>query len=147
MGKQRKKSWSSNGDEDKGDSVFANPFFLEGLLAQKDTPEARRHEKIANALWDQLEGVQLDAEQRRLIWPGAERLDLEQSIQRIQKQYPSIPRGTIADFLLFWLKAGYTPENCSEKQLDELAKLTDQWAKDYERSPRASKKWGRTRHS
>ena len=147
MGKQRKKSWSSNGDEEKGDSVFANPFFLEGLLARNDTPEARRHEKIANALWDQLEGVQLDAKQRMLIWPGAERLDLEQSIQRIQKQCPSTPRDTIADFLLFWLKAGYTPENCSEKQLDELAKLTDRWDKDYERSPRASKKWGRTRHS
>ena len=55
MGKPRKKSWSSNGNEEEEDSLFANKFFFEGLLAQKGTPEARQHEEIANALWDLLE--------------------------------------------------------------------------------------------
>jgi hypothetical protein len=35
--------------------------------------------------------VELDAKQRQLIWPDAERLDLVQSIQRIQKLYPDFP--------------------------------------------------------
>jgi hypothetical protein len=146
MGK-RKKSWSSNGDEEEEGSIFANKFFLEGLLAQKGTPEARQHEAIANALWDVLESVQLDAQQRMLIWPDAERLDLEQSIQRIQQQYPGITRDSVENFLLFWLKAGYAPENCSQNELDELGRLTNQWATDYERLPKPSRKRGRTRHS
>jgi hypothetical protein len=147
MGKRRKKSWSSNGDEEEEGGIFADRFFLEGILAQKGTPEARRHEQIANALWDVLEGVQLDAQHRMLIWPGAERLDLEQSIRRIQQQYPSIARDSVQDFLLFWLKAGYAPENCSQNELDELGRLANQWATDYERLPKTSKKRGRTRHS
>jgi hypothetical protein len=147
MGKQRKKSWSSNGDEEEEDSIFKNQFFLEGLLAHTGTPEARQHEEMANTLWDLMEGVQLDPQQHMLIWPDAERLDLEQSIQRIQKRYPNIAGDRVENFLLFWLRAGYAPENCSQKELDELGRLTNQWAKDYERRPKTSRKRGRTRHS
>ena len=73
MGKPRKKSWSSNGNEEEEDSLFANKFFFEGLLAQKGTPEARQHEEIANALWDLLEDVQLDARHAHLARCGAAR--------------------------------------------------------------------------
>ena len=48
--------------------------------------------EVRDVLWDLLEDVQLDAKQRQLIWPDAERLDLDQSIQRIQKLYPTSPR-------------------------------------------------------
>jgi hypothetical protein len=147
MGKPRKKSWSSNGNEEEEDSLFANKFFFEGLLAQKGTPEARQHEEIANALWDLLEDVQLDARQRTLIWPDAERLDLKQSIQRIQKQCPAIPRDRIEDFMLFWLKVCHDPQNYSQAQLDELNELTGRWVADYERRLKTSKKGARTRHS
>jgi hypothetical protein len=35
-----------------------------------------------------MEGVDLDAAQRRFIWPDGERLDLDQSAAYIHKQYP-----------------------------------------------------------
>ena len=114
---------------------------------QKGTPEARQFEKVANALWDQLEGVHLDAAQRTIIWSDTERLDLEQSIQRVQKQCPGIQRERIEDFLLVWIELGYDPENYSEEQLDELNELTKQWVIDYRRPPKSSKKGGRTRRS
>jgi hypothetical protein len=147
MGKPRKKSWSSYGDEEEEDSLLANQFFLEGILAQKGTPEARQHEEIANVLWDLLKNVQLDAKHPTLVWPDTQQLDLKQSIQRIQKQCPDIPQESIEDFMLFWLKVGYDPGNYSQDQLHELNELIGRWVADYERRLKTSKKGERTRHS
>src|SRR5580658_9853506 len=139
MGKPRKKSWSSNGDEEEGDSIFANNRFLEGLLEWMGSPEGQHHIEISDDLWVLLQDVQVDAKQRLLIWPDAERLTIDQSVQRIQKQHPGSPRESVEDFLLFWLEAGYDPENYSQKQLDEIDKLTERWVKDCKRQPKISK--------
>jgi len=141
MGKPRKKSWSSSGDEEEeGDSIFANNPFLEGLLEWMGSPEGQHHVEISDELWVLLKDVQVDAKQRLLIWPDAEQLTIDQSVQRIQKQHPSFPRESVEDFLLSWLEAGYDPENYSQEQLDELDKLTEQWVKDQERRPKLAKR-------
>jgi hypothetical protein len=103
--------------------------------------------EVRDVLWDLLEDVQLDAKQRQLIWPDAERLDLEQSIQRIQKLYPDLPRDEVEEFVLNWIDMGYDPENYSQAQLDELDSLTERWVADHLRKAKASKKRKRTRHS
>jgi hypothetical protein len=94
-----------------------------------------------------LEDVQLDAKQRQLIWPDTERLDLEQSIQRIHKLYPDLPRDEVEEFVLNWIDMGYDPENYSQAQLDELDRLTERWVADHLPKAKASKKRKRTRHS
>jgi hypothetical protein len=73
--------------------------------------------EVHDVLWDLLKDVQIDAKQRQLIWPDAERLDLEQSIQRIQKLYPDFPRDEVEEFVLNWIDMGYYPENYSQAQL------------------------------
>ena len=103
MGKQRK--------EHPQDSIFANNPFLDGLFDWMDSPEGEQCIAVRDVLWDLLEDVQLDAKQRKLIWPDAEPLDLEQSIQRIQKEYPDFPRDEVEEFLLDWIDMGYDPEN------------------------------------
>jgi len=106
-----------------------------------------------DVLWDLLEDVQVDAKQRQLIWPGAkraarkERLDLDQSVQRIQKLHPAFSRDEVEEFLLDWIDMGYDPENYSQAQLDELDTLTERWVADHLRKAKASKKRKRTRHS
>ena len=84
--------------------------------------------------------MELDAKQRQLIWPDAERLDLVQSIQRIQKLYPDFPGHEIEEVLLNWIDFGYDPENYSQAQLDELDSLTERWVADHLRKAKASKK-------
>ena len=83
MGKQRR--------EQPQDSIFADNPFLDGLFEWMDSPEGQQSIAIRDVLWGLLEHVQLDAKQRKLIWPDAERLDLEQSIRRVQKKYPDFP--------------------------------------------------------
>lgn len=137
MGKQRK--------EHPQDSIFANNPFLDGLFDWMDSPEGQQCIAVRDVLWDLLEDVQLDAKQRTLIWPDAEPLDLEQSIQRIQKEYPDFPRDEVEEFLLDWIDMGYDPENYSQAQLDELDSLTERWVADHLRKKKASKKQKRTR--
>jgi hypothetical protein len=130
------------------DNVFANNPFLEGLLELRDSPEAEQIIEVSDTLWDLLEDVQLDAKKRKFIWPDAERLDLEQSVQRIQKWYSDFPRDQIEEFLIDWIDMGYAPESYSRAQLAELDRLTEQWVADHmRRSSRASKNGKRTRHS
>jgi hypothetical protein len=81
-----------------------------------------------------------------LIWPDAQRLDLEQSIQRVQTKYPDFPRDEVQEFLLNWVDS-YDPENYSQAQLDEFDSLTERWIADLLRMAKAAKKQKRTRHS
>jgi len=139
MGKQRR--------EQPQDSIFANNPFLDGLFDWMDSPEGQQSIEVRDVLWNWLEDVQIDAKQRKLIWPDAERLDLEQSIQRVQKKYPDFPRNEVEEFLLDWIDMGYDPENYSQAQLDELDSLTERWVADHLQKAKASKKHKRTRHS
>ena len=146
MGKPRK-------EQPEAESIFANNPFIEGLFEWMDSPEGQQSIAVRDVLWDLLEGVQVDAKQRQLIWPGAkrtarkERLDLDQSVQRIQKMCPEFPGGEIEEFLLDWIDMGYDPENYSQAQLDELDSLTEPWVADHLQKAKASKKHKRTRHS
>ena len=139
MGKQRR--------EQPQDTIFADNPFLDGLLDWMGSPEGQQCIALRDVLWDLMEHVQPDAKQRKLIWPDAEPLDLEQSIQRIQKEYPEFLRGHIEEFLLNWIDMGYDPQNYSQAQLDQLDSLTERWVADHLRKAKVSKKQKRTRHS
>jgi hypothetical protein len=130
MGKQRR--------EQPQDSIFADNSFLDGLFEWMDSPEGQKSIAVRDVLRSLLEDAQLDAKQRKLIWPDAERLDLEQSIQRVQKKYPDFPRDEVEEFLLDWVDS-YDPENYSQAQLDELDSLTERWVADHLRMAKASK--------
>jgi hypothetical protein len=92
MGKQRR--------EQPQDSIFANNPFLDGLFDWMDSPEGQQSIEVRDVLWNWLEDVQIDAKQRKLIWPDAERLDLEQSIERVLKKYPDFPRNEVEESYL-----------------------------------------------
>ena len=81
-------SWRKENADDLGDNIFANNPFLEDLLEWRDSPEGQQFSQLADALCDLMEGVYLDAAQRRFIWPDRTRLDLDRSVAHIQKQYP-----------------------------------------------------------
>src|ERR1035437_5997710 len=61
MGKQRR--------EQPQDSIFADNPFLDGLFEWMDSPEGQKSIEVRDVLWNLLEHAQLDAKQRKLIWP------------------------------------------------------------------------------
>ena len=124
MGKPRK-------EHSEEESIFANNPFIEGLFEWMDSPEGEKHLEIYDIISKLLEDVHLDARERKVIWPDAERLDIEQSVQRIQKRYRDFPRGEIEEFMIDWIDMGYEPENYSPAQFDELDRLTERWVADH----------------
>jgi len=148
MGKPRKKSWSSNGDDDEvGSSIFVNNPLLEALAEYVNSPEGELQSEVDNILWDILEDVHVDAGKRLLLWPDAEQLTLEQSVACLAKQFPDYPRDLIEDSLIGWLEQGYEPKNYTKAQMKELDRQTEQWVADHQRTSLSSKKDKKTPHS
>ena len=129
------------------ESIFANNPFIESFFEWMDSPEGEKHLEIYDVLSKLLEDVHLDARERKVIWPDAERLDIEQSVQRIQKLYRNFPRDEIEEFMIDWIDMVYEPENYSPQQFNELDRLTERWIADHLRKAKTSKKRTRTRHS
>ena len=140
-------SWRKENADDLEDSIFANNPFLEDLLEWRDSPEGQQFSELADALCDLMEGVHLDAAQRRFIWPDRTRLDLDRSVAHIQKQYPDFRRDSIEEYLIDWIDVDYAPDHCSQAQLYELDTLTARWISDHARRAKTSKKKRKTRHS
>jgi hypothetical protein len=138
MGKKKpKQNWSSyGGDQDQGDNIFVNNPFLEGLFDYMNSPEAELQSEVDDIIWTLLEDVHVDGQKRLLLWPDAEQLTLDQSVDRLRKLYPDYPRELIEDSLLGWLEMGYAPKDITPEQMDVLDKQTAQWVKDQLSKPK-----------
>lgn len=122
-----------------------NPF-IDDFLDWMGSPEGQISIEVAETLREPMDSVQLDARRRELIWPEAQRLSFDQSIEHILNQYPDIPPQRIKSFLISWL-GNYAPEDYSRDQLDELDELTEPWISELERQPEPAQKRMRTRDS
>jgi hypothetical protein len=122
-----------------------NPF-LEGFADWMGSPEGQSAIEVSDVLWELVEDLQLDARQRKIIWPNGKALSIDQSVEHMHKLYPKFPSQSIVEFLISWIEQ-YAPESFSEKQLDELDRLTEEWIDEYERRVTAPAKRPRTRHS
>jgi hypothetical protein len=94
-----------------------------------DSPEGELWFEISDTLEVLLKVVGLDAKERKFLWPDG-RLDLDQSVRRINQQYPDFPEQKIKEFLIHWIQALYVPEGYSESQMNKFERLTAQWAED-----------------
>jgi len=114
-------------------TIFDDNPFLDGFFEWMDSPEGERATEVLDTLLDLMEDVQVDPKQRRFVWPDAGQLTLQQSIEHIQKRCPDFSVEEIEGHLLYWIESGYGPDNCSERQLEELEKLSLQWVADHTR--------------
>lgn len=123
-----------------------NPF-LEGFSEWMGSAEGELSGEVLDAVWMLLETAELDAKQRKIIWEDGKRLSIPESVQRIHADRPDFPPELIEEHLIGWLQMEYAPPDYSEKQLDELDRLTEKWIDDHERQAEAAGKRGRTPHS
>jgi hypothetical protein len=90
-----------------------------------DSAEGELWFDMSDTLEALLKDVSLDAGERKFLWPEAGRLDLDQSVRRINQLYRDFPEQTIKGFLIHWMQALYVPEGYSESQMNELERLTE----------------------
>ncbi len=135
MAKKSKQSWSwSPYQQEPSDPHFleSNPF-AEELLQWMGSPEGDPSGEIRDVVWQMLEPVNVDATERKLLWPDGNRLSIDESVQRIHADHPQYPAERIEPHLISWLEMVYAPQSYSQKQLDELDRLTERWIDDHER--------------
>ncbi len=123
-----------------------NPF-LDGFADWMDSPEGELSSEVSDAVWMSLEKADVDAKNRKIIWEDGKRLSITESVQRIHADRPDFPLELIETHLIGWLEMEFAPPTYSQKQLDELDRLTDKWIEDHERQANAGRKRGGTRHS
>jgi hypothetical protein len=106
-----------------------NPF-VDGLVAWMCSPEGQESEQARDAVWPMLETADVDAKKRKIIWEDGHKLTIAESVQRIHAAYPDLAVDVIESKVISWLELGFSPENRSEKQLDELERLLDEWLQE-----------------
>ena len=127
--------------------LFEDNPFLDGFAEWMDSAEGQLSGEALDVIWVLLETANVDAKRRKIIWEDGKRLSITESVQRIHADYPDFPPELIEEHLIGWLQMEYAPPDYSEKQLDELDRLTDKWVDDHERQAEAAGERGRTPHS
>ena len=123
-----------------------NPF-LDDMLEWMGSADGQLSSAVSDAVWALLEKADVDAKKRKIIWEDGKALPITESVQRIHAACPDFPLDLIEDHLIGWLEMEFAPPTYSQKQLDELDRLTEKWIEDHERQAKASRKRGKTRHS
>lgn len=127
--------------------LFEDNPFLDGFAEWMDSAEGELSGEVLDAVWTLLETANVNAKKRKIIWEDGKRLSIPESVQRIHANNPDFPPELIEEHLIGWLQMEYAPPDYSEKQLDELDRLTDKWIDDHERQAEAAGKRSRTPHS
>ena len=127
-----------------------NPF-VEDFLDYMDSPEGQSTIEAIDIVAPMLEKANLDAKKRKIIWEDGQQLSIPESVQRIHAAHPELAPEKIEGRVVSWIEGGFAPSTYSEKQLEELDRLTDKWIDAHERGAEAAaaaaKKRPRTRHS
>ena len=92
-----------------------------------ESPRGQLSDEVREATWQRLEKADVDAAHQKLIWDDGKRLSIDESVKRIQNDYPDLPLELIETHLIAWLEMEFSPESYSQEQLDELDQLVEEW--------------------
>lgn len=105
--------------------------FLEGFLDWMGTREGLESMDALDCVLNVLEGATVEASERKIIWPDAQRLSIEQSVERIHK-HSGLDRQAILSHLIGWLQMEYEPQGLDEDQMQRFEKQIDAWVAKYD---------------
>ena len=102
MAKKRKDGWSvrvtGEFDNDLDEEIFEelkNHSFLGGFFEWMGSPDGQLCDEITQAIWQRLKTVDVDAANRKLLWEDGSLLGIEESVQRLNLEYPQFPLESI----------------------------------------------------
>jgi hypothetical protein len=112
-------------------SALEDDPFGEGLLDWMNSPAGQESEEVREVVWPLLERADVDAKRRKILWEDGQRLTVEQSAKRIKAAHPDLAFDVIRDKVISWLELGFSPEDRSQEELDELDRLLDEWLEEF----------------
>ena len=115
----------------RAEHPFEDNPFVDGFLEWMGSSEGEHSVDALDRVHAALENADVDARQRKIVWDDGQRLSIEQSAERIHAEHPDVPRQLIETHEVGWLET-FAPESYSERQLEELDRLAEEWIDDYE---------------
>jgi hypothetical protein len=76
--------------------------------------EGQQPVKASDAVLALLEDVELDADQRILVWPDGGRRSFEESVAHLQQQQPQTGPDELANLLIDWMEESASPKVSGE---------------------------------
>ena len=105
---------------------------LARLFQWLDTEEGMISMKAIDDVAAALEGVDLDVEERRIVWPDGKRLTIDQTVKRIQNN-TAIDFHVIESSVICWLEMRFEPTGLDERQMEDFKVQINQWIEDHKR--------------
>jgi hypothetical protein len=115
-----------------------NPALEEGPFGEGSSDwihssAGRESEEAREVVWPMLEGADVDAKRREIIWADGEKLTIAQSVQRIHSAHPDLGVDVIESKVISWLELVFSPDDRSQEEIDELDRLLDEWLDEFGR--------------
>jgi len=107
--------------------------FLEGFLDWMGSREGLESINVLDGVFNALEGATVEVSERKIIWPDAQALSIEQSVERLHKT-SGLDRQAILSHLIGWLQMEYEPQGLDEDQMQRFEKQIDAWVAKYDGS-------------
>jgi hypothetical protein len=112
---------------------FEDKPFVDDFVDWMGSAKGQLSIDVSDVVWTLLEKADVDAKNRKIIWPDGKRSSIAESVKHIHADYPDFALDLIEDHLIGWLEMGFAPPSYSEEQLDELDRLTEKWVEDHRR--------------
>lgn len=121
--------------------------FYDDLFDYMNSPEGELSAEAYAAVTSALKHIDVDAQNRHILWDDGQRLSITESAQRLHADYPDYPLDLIESKVVTWLLSAFAPPTYTPEQMDELDRLTEAWTKDHERQVEMRQNDPRTPHS
>ena len=105
---------------------------LVSLFQWLDTEEGMTSMRALDEVAAALEGVDLDVERRRVVWPDGKRLTIDQTARRIRNKTATELRA-IETHVLCWMEMRFEPKGLDRKQTEAFEVRVNQWVEDHKR--------------
>ena len=80
-----------------------------------DSPRGHLFDEVREDAWQGLEKADVDATKRKLIWEDGRRFSIDESVQRIDGDYPELPVELIETHLTARLEMEFVPKGRGNK--------------------------------
>jgi hypothetical protein len=105
---------------------------LVSLFQWLDTEEGMTSMRALDEVAVALEGVDLDVEKRRIVWPDGKRLTIDQTARRIRNKTATDLR-VVETHLMCWMAMRFEPKGLDRKQMEAFEFRINQWVEDHKR--------------
>ena len=105
---------------------------LVSLFQWLDTEEGMTSMRAIDEVAEALEGVDLDVEKRRIVWPDGKSLTIDQTARRIRNKIAADFQA-LESHVMCWMEMRFEPKGLDRKQMEAFEVRINQWIEDHKR--------------